>query len=130
MSDGAALEVENVTNALPNDRLWGSFRVREIEGNRLALIGWVLGASAEVDRIDIVDDADTVVATVAPELPRTDIAAEFPDRPAAATCGFELAVEAEGRGAGHLQLRAVFNDGTEAPIGTLSVTAATPDRAA
>lgn len=125
MSDDASLQVEGLSNVLPNDRLWGSFRVKGVAGSRLELIGWVLGIAEEVSKVEIVSEG-AVIAATEPSLPRNEIAEQFPERKSAATCGFELTIEAQGRGKSRLELRAALEDGGEAPMGEVRVS--TPGR--
>jgi hypothetical protein len=125
MSADSSLQVEELSNALPSAELWGFFRVKATEGSRLELMGWVLGTAAEVQKIEVLA-GDKVVAATEPGLSRPEVAEEFPDREAAAESGFELTIEARGKGQSTLELRATLEDGTEAPMGRLQVSA--PER--
>jgi hypothetical protein len=116
------VKVEELNCALPNPELWGSFKVKSAEGSRLELIGWALGKQAEVERIQIVA-GDRVVASTKPDRPRPEVAETMPDRPMAATCGFEVAMEATGKGTSELQLRAILENGGESIFGTVRVVA-------
>ena len=120
-----SLQIEELSSALPNEHLWGAFRVRETRGSRLVLVGWVLGIEQEVDSVQLLAGG-TVVASTTPQMPRSDMSEKFPDRPAAATCGFELALEAKGKGVSVLAVEAVLEDGTAAPMG--EVRALAPSR--
>jgi hypothetical protein len=122
MSGDASFQVEELSTSLPNDDVWGSFRVKGTEGGRLELIGWVLGLRGEVDRVEVVAGGK-VVAQAKPSLPRQELAEEFPDRESAATCGFAVTIEARGNGKSTLELRAVFVDGSEAGMGRIQVSA-------
>lgn len=122
MTAPAPVQVEELKNELPSSELWGSFKIKESEGSRLELIGWVLGTRNEVTRIEIVADG-RVVASTNPQLPRAEVGREFPDRPTAAESGFEVTIEGKGKGTSRLELRAVLDDGTEAAMGELRVTA-------
>jgi hypothetical protein len=113
-----SLQIEELNSALPNDLLWGAFRVRETQGSRLVLVGWVLGIDQEVESVQLLARG-TVVASTSPRLSRSDITEQFPDRRAAATCGFELALEAKGKGQSILAVEAVMEDGTAAPMGEI-----------
>jgi hypothetical protein len=112
------LKVEDLAGAMPTPELWGSFKVKGIEGNRLELIGWVIGRQSEVERVEIVAGGG-VVATSRPEIPRPEVAEQMPERPTAATCGFEITMEASGKGESVLELRAVLEDGTAAQMGQM-----------
>jgi hypothetical protein len=112
------LKVEDLASVLPAPELWGSFKVKGVEGNRLELIGWVLGRQSEVAKVEIVARG-RVVATARPEKPRPEVAEQMPERPTAATCGFEIVMEGSGKGESVLELRAVLEDGTEAQMGQM-----------
>jgi hypothetical protein len=118
----ASVQVEELKSELPNPDLWGSFKVKGAEGGRLELIGWALGTRNEVEKIEVVADG-RVVASTSPRLPRAEVGREFPDRAQAAQCGFEVTIEAKGKGTSRLELRAVLDDGTEAAMGELRVLA-------
>jgi len=122
MSKETSVQVQDLNSSLPNDGLWGSFKVKGVEGSRLQLMGWALGKSADVERIEILA-AGRVVASTVPSLPRPEIASEFPDRAAASSCGFEVTIEAQGKGVSVLELRAAMSDGGEVQIGRLQVVA-------
>jgi hypothetical protein len=125
MSADASLQVEELASELPNADLWGFVKVKATEGSRLELMGWVLGAKADVEKIEVVAKGK-VVAAAEPGLSRPEVAAEFPDRESAAHCGFDLVIEAHGKGRSTLELRATLDDGTAAPIGRVEVSA--PER--
>jgi hypothetical protein len=126
MTSNTSVQVEELTSGLPNAALWGSFKVKNVEGGRLELMGWALGTATDVERIEIVA-GDDVVASTSPGLPRAEVAKEFPERQLAANCGFEVVIEARGKGRSRLGLRAVLEDGSEVPMGELRVVA--PGRA-
>jgi len=126
MTSDTVVQVEELISALPNEDLWGSFKASSIDRNRLELVGWALGTRSEVERIEIVAGAN-VVGSTAPSLPRAEIAQEFPDRESAASCGFEVTMEATGKGRSMLALRAVLDDGSRAPLGELRVVASGRD---
>ena len=116
----ASVQVEELTSALPSADLWGSFKVHGIERSRLELVGWALGAVTEVTRVEILAGGSVIASTV-PALPRDELAEQFPDRKSAATCGFEVAIEAKGKGKSMLELRAVLEDETTVPMGEIRV---------
>lgn len=107
---------------MPTPNLWGAFRVKSSEGNRLELVGWALGAASEVKEIEVLAGG-SVVGSAAPNIARADLAEEFPDRRSASTCGFEVALEALGNGESSLELRAILEDGTEVAMGEIRVLA-------
>jgi hypothetical protein len=122
MTTEASVEIEALRSTVPNPDLWGAFRVKQVDGSRVELVGWVLGTGEDVRRIEVVSGG-AIVATAAPNLARADVAREFPDRDAAANCGFEIAVEAQGKGQSSLRLQAVLAGGAIARIGEVQVTA-------
>lgn len=118
----AQLQVEDVVNTLPAEGAWGAFKVLGVEKARLELFGWVLGKAVEVDRVEVLA-AGSVIATTAPGVPREDLAKLHPERESAATCGFRVVIEAKGKGKSELQLRAVLEDETVVPMGSVHVNA-------
>jgi hypothetical protein len=117
-----SVQVEHLTTALPRAELWGSFKVHGIEGSRLKLVGWALGTVSEVERVEILVKGSVVASTV-PSLPRKELEEQFPDRQSAGTCGFQVAIEASGKGKSTLELRAVLEDETTVPMGEIHVLA-------
>lgn len=88
------------------------------------LVGWAIGASRPVDRIELRYRGD-VFATLALSEPRPDLVGAFPDHPWAARSGFRTRLNLLGvSGTGELEVVAVFGDGVSAPISML--TAVTP----
>jgi len=122
MTPQASVRVENLTSALPVPEMWGAFTVNSTEGNRLEVLGWALGAKAEVERIEVLAK-DVVVASTEPSLTRKELAEQFPDRESARNCGFRIEIEAQGKGKSTLQLRAVLEDEITVPMGQISVVA-------
>jgi hypothetical protein len=118
----ADVKVEELSSTLPNPELWGSFKVKNAAGNRLELIGWALGRQAEVEQIQILAGG-RVIASTRPDKPRPEVAGQMPDRPTASTCGFEVTVEAAGKGRSRLELRALLEGGGESSLGELRVIA-------
>jgi len=88
-------------------------------------MGWVLGTRADVEKIEVVAKGK-VVAAAEPGLPRPEVASEFPDRETAVNCGFDLTIEARGKGRSTLELRATLGDGSAASMGRVQVSA--PER--
>jgi len=119
MSD-AALQVEDISSTLPTAEIWGAFKILGVEKTRLELFGWVLGKSGEVERVEVLAKG-TVIASAAPDVPRNDIAELHPGRESATTCGFKVVIEAKGKGKSELELRAVLEDQTPVPMGTIQV---------
>jgi hypothetical protein len=115
-----SVRVEDVRLAVPSGDLFGHLRVKSVEGSRLELLGWALGARSEVNRIEVVVDG-SVVASTTPTIDRPDVDKGFPDRDDSLRCGFDIALDATGDGETGLQLRAVLSDGTQAPLADLRV---------
>ena len=120
MTSDTSITVEDLKVAMPNDDLWGSFRVKSIEGDRLELIGWTIGIHHEVRQIELISDG-AVVASVVPALERPDLVEAFADRDVS-TAGFEIAIAATGRGKSRLTLQALLADGSRGALGTVTVT--------
>jgi hypothetical protein len=124
MTNDASITVEDLQVTMPNEDLWGSFRVNTVEGDRLGLVGWAIGIHSDVRQIELLYTG-TVVASVTPALERPDLVEVFPDRDVSSS-GFEIAVAATGRGQSQLDLEALLADGRRATLGTVTVT--TPKR--
>jgi hypothetical protein len=122
MTNDSSVIVDAVTLKPDNDLVRAQFRVKSVAGNRLELIGWAFGLDAAIEQIEIVARGQVVAKTTTTEM-RPDVAEAFPNTPQAGQSGFKIAIEAEGRGVDSLELHAVLDDGTIAPVGTLSVTA-------
>jgi hypothetical protein len=120
MSTEASVRIDDLSLATPNADVKAQFRVKNVEGNRLELIGWAFGNERRIDQVEILS-GDTVVAAAAPTTARPDVAKAHPDSPQAELSGFEMAIAAQGKGASYLRLRARLEDGTEVPLGTLRV---------
>jgi hypothetical protein len=111
------LEIVDVSQD-PGARLRGHFRVRGQEGRRLEIVGWALGD--EVAAATVVVVADGTEAGASPvAFARPDVAAMYPDEPAAATCGFRLELVGEGSGQSSLELFAVLEDESREPLGRI-----------
>lgn len=118
----ASVKVEHVERAVPNDDLRGDVQVERIVDNRLELMGWAIGRRSQVRKIEILAKGN-VVASTTTGLSRPDLAKAFPDEAVAPTAGYRVAIEAEGKGMSSLDVRAVLDDGTHAPLGQLRVEA-------
>jgi hypothetical protein len=115
-----AVQIEEVVSALPSADLWGDFKVSGVDGSRLDILGWTLGAATEVARVEVLAGR-SVIASTTPSLARGDLAEKMPDRSSAATCGFQVTIEADGKGRSTLELRAVLEDETTVPMGKIQV---------
>ncbi|MGH2940279.1 MAG: hypothetical protein ACRDPE_19405 [Solirubrobacterales bacterium] len=111
-----SLEILEVTRET-GERLDGHFRVMGSE-RRLEIVGWALGEEAIVSEVVVV--AEGTQAAAAPlAVERPDVAEKYPDRPAAATCGFRIELAGEGHGHSLLELFAVLEDETREPLGRI-----------
>jgi hypothetical protein len=121
MTSNGSVRVQDLRLATPNDQVFGHFRVKGTQGSRLELLGWAIGRAAGVVRIEVLA-AGSQVASVAPDRPRPDLREGFPDRDLE-RCGFEIAIEARGKGVSRLEVQAVLEDGARAPLGELQAVA-------
>ena len=117
-----SVKVEDLSSVLPAPEMWGAFKVQSTEGRRLELVGWVLGVNHDVKEVQVLA-AGLVVASARPEIPREEIANQFPDRTGAANCGFRVVIEAQGKGSSTLQLRALLDDDSRISMGEIRVLA-------
>jgi copper(I)-binding protein len=62
---------------------------------------------------------DTTVAQAPIDVKREWVADAYQSAPGAQTAGFRLTIEGEGKGEDELLVRAVLEDGTRLPIGTI-----------
>jgi len=113
------IEVLEELHASPDRRARGSFRVARAD-SVLELAGWALGLDSAVIEIEV-SVAGEIVGRAAPTGERPDIAAAFPDRGAAASCGFALALKPSGAGQSRLSVDAALADGTRVTLGELRV---------
>jgi hypothetical protein len=116
------LQIDDVTSVLPTPEAWGSFKILGVEKSRLELFGWVLGKTAEVERVEVLAGG-SVIASSGLGVPRADLAELHPGRESAATCGFRVLIEAKGKGRSELELRAVLEDQTPVTMGAIRVLA-------
>jgi Glycosyl transferase family 2 len=119
------IEVAEVEIAPPRRDLRGFFvRVPEADITPsepdLLLRGWVLPVDEPALGIEVIH-AGAVVARAPVELPRPEIAAKEEGLPHAGSCGFEARLSlAAARGAVELEVRAVLDPTSRAPIGSIS----------
>jgi predicted SAM-dependent methyltransferase len=116
------LEILDVAQT-PSERVKGRFRVQRSDDQKLEIIGWVLGLSSPATEI-VVDSGGVEVARTSVVLERPDVAKRFPDRPEAATTGFKLSMEAQGKGESRLNVSALLEDETRQPLGRIAVKSA------
>ncbi|HEY2055028.1 MAG TPA: hypothetical protein VGH14_13940 [Solirubrobacterales bacterium] len=111
-----SLEILEVTRET-GERLDGHFRVMGSE-RRLEIVGWALAEEAIVSEVVVVAEGTQAAASPL-AVERSDVAEKYPDRPAAATCGFRIELAGAGHGHSLLELFAVLEDGTREPLGRI-----------
>jgi hypothetical protein len=125
-----AAEVLAVERPAPGPRLRGGYLGVPAEGDEpnareLLLRGWALGAEKPALVVELVADG-RVVGRAPVELERPDIAELHPDLPHAGRCGFEHGLNLWALdGELELELRAVLDPVTRAPLATVALRAAT-----
>ena len=88
-------------------------------GPELDLLGWVLPASGEVERIEL-RAGDRLIAQTDLNLARPDLVKGFPDFPNVDQCGFRKVVTLEEvPESGELEVTAVLHGGERVPIGVI-----------
>jgi GT2 family glycosyltransferase len=91
------VEIAQIVYAdLDDERLWGrSIDVPKpgavMEGRILTIAGWALGRTSRVVAVEVMHAA-AVIRRVAMNLPRPDVAADYPDVPGAEGSGFQVTV--------------------------------------
>jgi hypothetical protein len=118
---GEDFEVVDLIHATPSELLKGHFRVEKRTPGLLALVGWALGERSRATRIEV-RCGEELIAESELTVKRPDIAQAF-DRPDAATCGFEIVVEAQGDGESRLRLETQLEEGGPTPLGEVLVRA-------
>ena len=111
-----ALEILEVIQE-PGAGLRGHFRVLGRD-RRLEIVGWALGEELAATEVLVVADGAQAAAS-AVDGERPDVAEKYPDRPAAASCGFRIELLGEGEGQSLLELFAVLEDQTREPLGRI-----------
>jgi len=90
--------------------------------DRLVVQGWVLGGAMPASYVEAVD-AETVVARAVLDQRRPDVAEVFPEVDGAERSGFRMDIQAARTGRGSLQVRAYFEGGASAELGSVEVAA-------
>lgn len=116
----ATVKIGDPALAVPNADLRGDVRIQGVADDRLELRGWAIGRKSPVARIEILSEG-AVVGSTTTGVSRRDLAKAFPDEAGAATAGYEIEVRAEREGESKLEVQAVLEDGTRAPLGHLRV---------
>lgn len=106
MRSAPSLEVLSVTPSREIEKLGKAQVSASASRNGLLLQGWVIGDSASVEQIEIVD-GERLVARAPVSMPRPDLIGAYDDAAVIAKAGFRVRLEARGSGDGSLQLRAV-----------------------
>ncbi|TMK58974.1 MAG: hypothetical protein E6G51_01300 [Actinobacteria bacterium] len=91
-------------------------------GDRLVVQGWILGNPMRASFVEAVD-GETVVARAVLDQKRPDVAEVFPNVPGAEKSGFRMDIQAAQTGRGSLQIRAYFEGGASATLGSIEVSA-------
>jgi alginate O-acetyltransferase complex protein AlgJ len=88
-------------------------------GEGLTIQGWVLGNSSLPLTVELSEGSGGTIVESPIDQPRDDIAEAFSDTPGASHCGFGVTLSPSGSGAGLVQVRVLFEDGSSAEFGTL-----------
>jgi glycosyltransferase involved in cell wall biosynthesis len=88
------------------------------DGHELDLTGWVLGRHSPAVAVEVMHGG-TVVRRAPVEVRRSDVAAAFPEAPAAQRSGFRTRVGVAGMGELELRVQAVLRDQSRVPLGTI-----------
>jgi glycosyltransferase involved in cell wall biosynthesis/SAM-dependent methyltransferase len=118
-----AIEVVEVARAAPDERLWGA----NVEGPQpgdaqvdggIEVVGWVLGRSAPVVRVELCS-GDAVVGSAKVNVRRPDLAQAFPELTQRAGGGFRARLNLLGEAERELELVAVLGDEARVPLGRI-----------
>jgi hypothetical protein len=116
----AVIEIERIVPTPQAGDPTGHFKVNDVRGNRLELVGWALGRRMPVEAVVVVVDGETVAST-ALDILRPDVGRRFPEVAGAAASGFKLAIEAQGQGRSELEVQIVSPRSSPVSIGRLIV---------
>jgi hypothetical protein len=119
-----AVEVVDVERAPRDERLWGGFidlpRRGDASGDGVVeLVGWVLGRSAPVQRVEFLS-AGAVVGSTRANIRRPDLEGAFPEAGPSAGGGFRARLSLLGDAERELELVAVLRDGERVPLGLIA----------
>jgi predicted SAM-dependent methyltransferase len=116
---GGEIEIVDVAQD-SGERIKGLFRVLNGDGEKLEIIGWVIGDESPSTEVEVMSDGK--VAGRAPvALDRPDVAEKFPDVAEATTAGFRLELAPQGKGESELEVWALLKDGSREPLGRVVV---------
>ncbi|MDX6556043.1 MAG: hypothetical protein QOD86_2238 [Miltoncostaeaceae bacterium] len=87
-------------------------------GDEIVFIGWAFGTELPVRAVELVRGGE-LLARVEPDEERPDVAASFPDASGAGSSGFRIALPTAAALGGEILVRAVLEDGGEAPLATV-----------
>lgn len=107
MRSAPSLEVLSVTPSQEIAKVGKAQVSANASRNDLLLQGWVVGDSAPVEQIEIVDGDRRLIARAPVSMPRPDLIGTYDDAAMIAKAGFRVRLEARGSGDGILLLRAV-----------------------
>jgi predicted SAM-dependent methyltransferase len=116
------LEILDIAQA-QGEGVKGKFRVHRSDDQKLEIIGWVLGLKSPATEV-VVYSGSAEVGRTSVVLERPDVAKRFPDRPEAATAGFKLSMEAQGKGESQLSVWALLENEAQEPLGQIAVKSA------
>jgi len=91
---------------------------KEIDSDKMLLVGWVLGRSSPALTIEVVHDG-TVLQNAPIDVQRPDVDAAFPEASAAKQSGFCTTVAIPNTGESELLVQAVLQDEGTVPLGTI-----------
>jgi glycosyltransferase involved in cell wall biosynthesis len=116
-----AVEIVEVDRAARDERLWGGFidlpRPGDASGDGVVeLVGWALGRSAPVQRIEFLSGGALVGSTRA-NVRRPDLDGAFPEADTGAGGGFRARLNLLGDAERELELVAVLRDGERVRLG-------------
>jgi len=119
------IRVIDVAVAEPEDGLRKAFldlpkASEELESNALTIVGWAVGEEKQVESVEILAEGQ-VVARAPLQFERPGVAEAYAGVPGADRAGFQLIVQGRGEGRHELSLRAVFEGGEQAPVGTIAL---------
>jgi hypothetical protein len=120
------IEVVDVSVAKQDkDHLRGAHLDRPVTGARLdpgslTIVGWIVGQNSRAVAVEV-ESGDEVVGQAPVEIKRPGLVKAFGDTPGAGSAGFRLTLRANGKGMSDLQVKAVLEDRTRVPIGTIRV---------
>jgi predicted SAM-dependent methyltransferase len=117
MAKRATKIVDVSHSAEANDHVKGRLRAAPHDQG-LTITGWVFGHKSRAAEVEVLAGGE-IVGRAPVDMKRPDIAKAFKENPQAETSGFRLILAPDGEGESELVARAVLEDGTRVPIGTV-----------